>query len=227
MQMILYQLTTDGNMDFPHIAEYCPWFEKSLRAATAFETRPSPRLFKTHLPYRKVPKGPCKYIYVARNGRDVAVSYYHLYRTYNSFEGGFEQFFNLFVQGKTAFGCWYEHVEGWWAHRDDANVLFLTYEELKHDLESSLRRIAAFIGRDVPQERMPRVVERCGFAFMKQYEDKFDPAMESLWEQGVKLKSFLRQGRVGDGDVSLNEEQKAKFESAFRDRLEKLGVSLA
>src|SRR5207249_11559783 len=59
MQMILYQLTTDGNMDFTHIAEYCPWFEKSLRSARGFETRPSPRLFKSHLPYREIPKGPC------------------------------------------------------------------------------------------------------------------------------------------------------------------------
>jgi hypothetical protein len=81
MQMILYQLTTDGLMDFPHIAEYCPWFEKSLCSTRGFETRPSPRLFKSHLPHPWIPKGPCKYIYVARGGRDVALSCYHLCRT--------------------------------------------------------------------------------------------------------------------------------------------------
>jgi hypothetical protein len=75
MQMILYQLTTDGDMGFPHIYEYCPWFERSSRSGLAFEARPSPRLFKSHLPYKQVPKGPCKYIYIARDGRDVAVSY--------------------------------------------------------------------------------------------------------------------------------------------------------
>jgi len=58
MQMILYQLTTDGKMDFPHIAEFCPWFEASERSARGFETRPSPRLFKTHLPWHLVPKAP-------------------------------------------------------------------------------------------------------------------------------------------------------------------------
>jgi Sulfotransferase domain/Coenzyme PQQ synthesis protein D (PqqD) len=227
MQMVLYQLTTDGGMDFPHIAEYCPWFERSLKAATAFETRPSPRIFKSHLPYRKVPKGPCKYIYVARNGKDVAVSYYHLNRTYNSYEGDFARFFDLFLAGKTPFGCWLEHVQEWWAHRDDPNVLFLTYEELKRDLEGSIRRIAAFIGRDVPPERLPGIVQRCGFDFMKQYEDKFDPAMESLWEQGVKLKSFLRRGRVGDGAVCLTDEQQARFDETFGSRLRELGVPLS
>src|SRR5262249_61834635 len=75
MQMILYQLTSDGNMDLPHIAEYCPWVERSVRSARRFYTRPSARIFKSHLPYAQIPKGPGKYIYVARDGKDVAVYY--------------------------------------------------------------------------------------------------------------------------------------------------------
>src|SRR5262245_3833885 len=50
MQMILYQLTTDGNMNFPHITQHCPWFERSLKAGKGFDTLPAPRLFKSHLP---------------------------------------------------------------------------------------------------------------------------------------------------------------------------------
>src|SRR5215469_18574146 len=29
MQMLLYQLTSDGKMDMAHIAQHCPWFERS------------------------------------------------------------------------------------------------------------------------------------------------------------------------------------------------------
>src|SRR5262245_32980510 len=141
LQMILYQLTSEGSMDIPHIAEYCPWFERSIRSARGFETRPSPRLFKRHLPYSQIPKGPCNYIYVARDGKDVAVSYYHLYRRYNGYDGTFEQFFARFLRGKVEFGSWFHHVRGWWAHRHDPNVLFLTYEELTRDLDGCVRRI--------------------------------------------------------------------------------------
>src|SRR5262249_33527906 len=148
MQMILYQLTTDGRMDFPHIAEYCPWFERSRRSARGFETRPSPRLFKTHLPYRQIPKGPCNDLYVLPDGKDVAVSYSHLYRAYNDFEGMFAEFFDRFVRGKVEFGSWFRHVRGWWEHRHDPNVLFLTYEELTRDLEGCLHRIIAHCGWD-------------------------------------------------------------------------------
>jgi hypothetical protein len=211
MQMILYQLTSDGRMDIPHIAEYCPWFERSLRSGRGFQTRPSPRIFKSHLAYRQIPKGPCKYIYVARDGKDVAVSYYHLYRHYNGYQGTFAEFFELFLRGKVGYGSWFEHVRSWWAHRNDPNVLFLTYEELKGDLEGCLHRIIAFCGLDVPVERLPEILERCSFAFMKRHESRFDPALETLWEEGVKLNSFLRNGRVGEGAIQLSREQEARF----------------
>lgn len=219
MQMILYQLTTGGDLDFPHIAEYCPWFERSVRSARGFELRPSPRLFKSHLPYAKIPKGPGKYIYVARDGKDVAVSYYHLYRQYNGYEGTFAEFFERFLRGKVEFGSWFEHVRGWWAHGGDPNVLLLNYEELSRDLPACVRRIAAFLGRELSPERLRRVVERSSFAFMKAHEQKFDPALETLWEQGVQLKMFLRHGKSGEGAVALTGEQQARFERAFHSRL--------
>jgi sulfotransferase family protein len=225
MQMILYQLTTDGGMDLPHIAEYCPWFERSLRSARGFETRPSPRLFKSHLPFARIPKGPCKYIYVARGGQDVALSYYHLYRTYNGYQGTFAEFFDLFLRGKVEFGSWFQHVKGWWLHRHDPNVLFLTYEEMTRDLEGCVRKISTFCGFDVPPDRLPVILERCGFSFMKQHENRFDPALETLWESGVRLNCFLRNGRSGEGKEALTAQQEAHFKRAFQKQLGATGLA--
>ena len=50
---------------------------------------------------------------------------------------------------------------------------------------------------------------------MKPHEHKFDPALETLWEQGVKLHSFLRQGRVGDS-ATLSRDQAARFDQSLR-----------
>jgi peroxiredoxin len=225
MQMLLYQLTTDGNMDLAHIAQHCPWFERSMHSGEGFENRPSPRLFKTHLPFRQVPKGPGRYIYVARDGRDVAVSYYNLYRNYNQYKGTFAEFFEQFMQGKVHYGSWFKHVEGWWNHRNELNVLFLTYEELTRDLEGCIRRIAAFCHLELPSERLPVILERCSFAFMKQHETKFDPASETLWENGTQLNSFLRSGHTGDGARELTPEQQVRFDHAFRVLLEPSGLA--
>jgi hypothetical protein len=224
MQMILYQLTTDGRMDFPHIAEYCPWFEKSQRSGRGFETRPPPRVFKSHLPYHQIPRGPCKYIYVARDGKDVAVSNYHLHRTYLRYEGTFAEFFDRFMHGRIGYGSWFRHVAGWWAHRHDPNVLVLTYEELTRDLEGCLRRIIAFCSLQVAPERFPVILERCRFAFMKKHESQFDPAVERFWELGVRLNSFLRAGRVGDGTHYLDRRQEERFDRACRRYLAGTGL---
>jgi hypothetical protein len=86
------------------------------------------------------------------------------------------------MNGKLSYGSWFKHVGCWWNHRNDLNVLFLAYEELQQDLEGGLQRIIAFCHLQIPPEKLPRVLERCGFEFMKQHEARFDPALEVLWE---------------------------------------------
>jgi hypothetical protein len=220
MQMIIHQLSSDGNMDFIHISERVPFFERFRLTRKDIDSLPGPRLFKTHLGYggpfwKSIPKGPCKYIYVARDGRDVATSYYHFYRTHLRFKGTFEDFFRLFMQGRVQYGSWFRHVAGWWAHRNDPNVLFLSYEELLEDTAGSLERIANFCGFSLPPEKMPELLERCSFAYMKKHESKFDHLTEVMWENGLVPESFLRKGKAGEGRDQLSSEQGTVFDQEF------------
>ena len=219
LQMILYQLTTDGNMDFVHIATVCPWFERSLKDSTAYDTLAAPRVFKSHLSYRQIPKGPCKYIYVARDGKDVAVSYYHFYTTHMGFKGSFDEFFERFLKGEVEYGSWFRHVRGWWEHRDDPDVLFLHYEELNADLPGSVRKIVAFCGLSIAPERWARLLERCSFAFMKQHESRFDPLTAMLHERGFQANAFLRKGESGAWRETLSPRQARRFDKTFTKRL--------
>lgn len=226
MQMILYQLTTDGDMDIPHINQHSPWFEHSRRWGRGFEMLPPPRVFKTHLLYDELPKGPCKYIYVARNGRDVAVSYYHLYRSHLGFRGTFDEFFDRFMAGKVDFGSWFDHVSNWWAQRDNPKVLLLRYEDLLRDLGAGVRRIIGFCELDLEPERIPAILERCSFTFMKKHEDQFDHLTGELFEQGKRLRSFLRHGRSEGWKGELSAPQQERFDEAYREQLAALDVDL-
>jgi methylamine dehydrogenase accessory protein MauD len=227
MQMILYQLTTEGKMDFPHITQVSPWFERSLKDGAAYDALPAPRVFKSHLSYRKIPKGPCKYLYVARDGKDVAVSYYHFYTTHMGFKGTFDEFFERFLRGQVHYGSWFRHVRRWWEHRDDANVLFLRYEELAADLPRTLRKISAFCGLPIAPGRWPDILERCGFAFMKQHESQFDPLTAMLYEQGFQPNSHLRKGQCGAGSEQLSFQQSRRFDRTFHRRLGDTGLDFA
>jgi peroxiredoxin len=225
MQMILYQLTTEGRMDFDHITKVSPWFERSLKDGKAYDALPAPRVFKSHLSYRKIPKGPCKYIYVARDGKDVAVSYFHFYTTHMGFKGTFDEFFERFVRGEVHYGSWFRHVRGWWEHRHDPNVLFLRYEDLVADLPGSVGKIAAFCGLQLTSERWPIILERCAFAFMKRHESRFDPLTAMLYEQGFQPNSHLRQGQSGGWRQQLSPQQAKLFDRIARQRLGEAGVN--
>lgn len=66
-------------------------------------TMPSPRIIKTHLPMTFLPPtllDTCKVVYVARDPRDVAVSYYHLTCSIQAFNftGDFKAYWSLFVK---------------------------------------------------------------------------------------------------------------------------------
>ena len=85
---------------------------------------PSPRAMKSHTNYSMMPggepaKSPAKFIYVARNPKDVAVSLFYHTRRMLCFEftGDWNCFFEYFINGKAEGGSWYDHVLGWWEHK--------------------------------------------------------------------------------------------------------------
>ncbi len=69
-------------------------------------------------------------------------------------------------------GSYFVHLLSWWEHRNDSNVLFLFYEDMKDDLERVVRMVAAFIGIQ-DEERIKNAVEMSSFEFMKKHERKF------------------------------------------------------
>ncbi|KAJ1963596.1 hypothetical protein GGI12_001953, partial [Dipsacomyces acuminosporus] len=133
------------------------WVESQIghpRPREELENLQPPRLFKSHMPYEMALGGvpaenPCKYIYVARNPKDVCVSYYHFQHGIDKpgyYKGEWDPWFQMFAEGKLRFGDWFDHVLGWWKHKDCENILFLKYEDMKKDIDAELKKIASFIG---------------------------------------------------------------------------------
>ena len=67
----------------------------------------------------------------------------------------------------------FEHFMSWWKHRNDENVLFLFYEEMKEDLEKAVRAVAKFMGvKD--EKKIKKAVNMSTFEFMKENSTKFN-----------------------------------------------------
>lgn len=231
LQMILYQLTTDGDMEnLTHISEYCPFFEQALALAGpgAFDRIKSKprRLFKTHMRYRWTPLGPARCIYVAREGKDVLVSWYYHNVDGLNYRGTFDRYAEMFIRGKVFPGSWFRHVAEWYAHRNDPNIIFLTYEDLSSDLEGTVRRIIDFCGLEVAPESLPRILERCSFSYMKKYEPKFSPTAELELLRGIKRDAFIRKGKVGGWREHMTPGQAAEFDRVYEETLGRLDLNL-
>jgi hypothetical protein len=224
VQMIVYQLCSGGDRNFEHISDVSPFYDRMRArdgASHLLEGTTSRRIFKSHLPYGSIPKGKCRYIYVMRNGEDVAVSYYHFYRSHLRFHGKFAEFFDNFLQGKVQYGNWVDHVVGWWSHRQDTNILLLHYEDLLADLPGSVRRIAEFCQLEVDEGALPSIVEACTFDSMKVNERQFDHVWEVLSDLRLSPNAFLREGKAGQGKQVLTEQQRSEISRALELRLGK------
>lgn len=217
MQFILYLLRSDRSMDFEHISEVSPWWERSMalgsRRAEDFGRLDGPRIFKSHLPRRWLPNQG-RYIYITRDGLDVAVSYYHLYKSHIGFAGDFAAFFERFVRGELQYRSWFKHVEGWRRSASDPRVLLLDYESLRADLRGSVETVARFLGWPADESTLDAVEDMGSFAFMKAHESKFDPITETLLDQGLVTGRFLRQGQSGGGRDAVTEAMRVRFEAA-------------
>ncbi|XP_066467100.1 amine sulfotransferase-like [Tiliqua scincoides] len=228
-QQILSLIYHEGHRDGTentNLIDRVPWLEYNINKLD-YISLPSPRLFSTHLPYFLVPKGlrsgRPKLIYVARNPKDVLVSYYHFSKFSKKLEEveDFDTFMDRFLEGKVIFNSWLDHIEGWYAHRNDFNILFLTYEEMKKDLRGTILKICNFLGKRLSEECVDEVVDKATFDKMRQdHRSNYEHFGSDLID--LSKGRFLRKGTIGDWKNTMTVAQSERFDSVFKERMEKL-----
>ncbi|XP_032445526.1 sulfotransferase 4A1 isoform X2 [Xiphophorus hellerii] len=150
-----------------NIDEQLPVIEYPQPGLDVIQELTSPRLIKSHLPYRFLPtamhNGEAKVIYMARNPKDLVVSYYQFHRSLRtmSYRGTFQEFCRRFMNDKLAYGSWFEHVQEFWEHRLDSNVLFLKYEDMFKNLGTMVEHLARFLGVSCDKTQLEVLVENC------------------------------------------------------------------
>jgi len=151
---------------------------------------PRPGAIKYHLPYNMTPISPeAKYIFVARNPKDCCVSFYHHtenLQPYKFVGGSFDDYFELFIEGKVDFEDYFDTTLSWYEHRNDPNVLFITYEELKEDIVKNTLKIAEFMGPQYKEalekddKLLQDVIYHSSFKFMKEHLNKLFSDLQNL-----------------------------------------------
>ncbi|XP_047505139.1 luciferin sulfotransferase-like [Pieris napi] len=116
--------------------------KKVISPLKSLPNAPSPRFIKSHLPLSLLPPNlldTTKVVYIARDPRDVAVSYYYLMKHLLPNDMGFEKYWGAFRDDKILLTPIFEHIKEAWGQRDHPNMVFLTYEDMSKDMASTLR----------------------------------------------------------------------------------------
>ncbi|XP_014681220.1 PREDICTED: sulfotransferase family cytosolic 1B member 1-like isoform X2 [Priapulus caudatus] len=183
-----------------------PFFEYPfINRRPTIRKMPSPRLIKTHLalpvlPYQIVEKKP-KIIYTMRNPKDTCVSMYHFIKMLTPFnyKGNFEEFAKEFFMGVTVgHGSFWDHHRDYWRLKDEMNILILKYEDLITDLAKEVKKIAAFLDKELTEEQVQTIVEHCTFKTMKNNSASNQSHMQNIGFTRAGMGDFMRKGKIGD-----------------------------
>ena len=162
-------------------------------------------------------------VYVARNPKDVAVSYYHhnINLPNHGYIGSFEQFLTFFEQGLHLYGDYWTHVKGGWELRKHENFKFLWFEDMKVDQKKVIVELCSFLNHPLDDDQINRLVEHVKFENMKN-NPWADPG-HGLAPPGVDSK-FMRKGQVGDWKNYFEDDKNQKWKTWILQNIKGTGM---
>ncbi|XP_058812239.1 luciferin sulfotransferase [Topomyia yanbarensis] len=194
---------------------------EKVNSVTCVRNLPSPRYVKCHLPWQLLPTQMDvvrpKMIYIARNPKDLAVSYYYYCQLIHQTGGSFEDFCDIFLADQAPAGPMWAHMLGFWQRRNQSNILFLKYEDMKRNLPVVIRDCARFmnIGRELTELEVRRLCDHLQFDRMQS-----NPAvnMEPLMQNSAQIDTngsvkFIRKGAIGDWKNHMSGELSKRFDA--------------
>jgi aryl sulfotransferase len=236
MQQIVGQLIFGGKDGMP-VMDICPWLDHRVLPKNAlFEmlgAQTHRRFMKTHLPVDSLVFSPeARYIYIGRDGRDAIWSWHNhhvsytdwAYQAYNDTPGrvgpplqkpkdDIAEFFRDWLERDGyPIHPFFSNVSSWWEIRGLPNVLLIHFNDMKADLEGSIRKIAEFLDINVDGESWPSIVEHCTFGYMKAHADDLTPMLEKVMKGGAQ--SFVHKGTNGRWRDILSDEDVRNYEEA-------------
>lgn len=240
-QQIVSQLIFNGEEGL-EVAEMSPWLDlrvppKEVKLAEV-EAQSHRRFLKTHLPVDALVFSPkAKYIYIARDGRDVVWSMYNhhasanemWYELLNDTPGRVgpaiepppdsirQYFLDWLERDGHPFWPFWENVRSWWEIRDLPNVYMLHFASLKADMPGEIRRLAAFLDLPIDESRWDAILEHCSFEYMKANAAKSVPLGGAVWNGGAE--TFVHKGRNGRWRDTLTADDSARYEALAESEL--------
>ena len=235
VQQIISQLIFNGEEGLP-VADMSPWLDlrvppKEVKLPEV-EAQTHRRFIKTHLPVDALVFSPkAKYLYIARDGRDVVWSLYNHHSTANELwyealnetpglvgppipkpvDSIIQYYHDWLDKDGYPFWSFWENIRTWWDIRHLPNVIFVHFAKLKEDMPGEIRRIATFLDIEIDETKWGEILEHCSFDYMKANATPSVPLGGAFWDGGAE--QFIYKGVNGRWRELLNATEIKKYDS--------------
>lgn len=207
---VCHQICHLGAAEFEHIQDVIPWpdaaeprFWVNVHDDSVRRTPTGMRVIKSHLPASHIPLHEhAKYIAVTRDPKDCAASAYHFFKAlvFGATMPPPDVWLAHFRSEHPNFGRWDAFTDEWYQVRQNPNVLFLCFEEVKCDSKGAIVQIAQFLDIVLSVEQLEKIARLTSVEAMKTINHKFYPARQNRFtDPNGKI---IRNGDVG-GAASL------------------------
>lgn len=211
---------------FANIERLIP--DSEAQSSRYIKRTPRPRVIKSHAYFDHRYKNV---IYIVRDPRDVALSYYNFSRKYRHIDDQYPltDYVNDFVSGRLSsadWGTWGENVASWfYTHCRRPGFLLLRYEDMIENPECELAKLASFFGIQASPERLTSVAQRSSPERMRSLEKTQAHEWVSTKNKRTDI-PFIGSATSGLWKTKLQPISVAAIESAWGSLMRNLGYEL-
>jgi hypothetical protein len=219
-------LEPDNPVTFENVERRVPaiyaWPDRVLRSW--------PRVLRSHESFD--PRYP-RVLYLLRDPRDVAVSFYYHNVKLRIFPDGYpmDDFVTHFIRADIApyvdrFGCWEDHVLSWINVREGKPSFCLTrYEDLQADPRAEIAKWMVLLGLHPTAEAIDQAIRLSSASNMRSLEEKQSKQWRMTKNSRQDIR-FIRDAKSGGWRNKLSERSVAAIEQAWAATMQKLGYEL-
>ena len=244
-QRIVSLLVFDSPDLYAPMARISPWLDMNTRSLDGvladLDAQTHRRFVKSHLDYNALPHDDrLTYICVARDPRDVAISWRHHMDNVNldnliterigavgaddladmsaedvpDMSGTVVDRFWRWIEGDD-FAYLVDHVRSFWDHRDEPNVVLLHYADLQADLVGQMAYLAERLGLDRSRARIEELAPYASFAAMKASAEQTAPnGDQTFWKNTT---DFFHNGTNGQWRELIGDDDVARYEKRLHE----------